>query len=389
MSIDRTRDFLDLTATRRAPGVRSTPLQATATAATQHLGDLQSNSAFTAEAHSVSRTLQSTSAKLAVLAKLVKKRGMLGDTGKEIERLTASIKSDMSAMSGRLDLLQGYVNHRKSAAQAAGVTPGKPLKPTQTSNAQHSASSNSADDVVLSSSHGLSHGAAVVGQLQGHLFAVTRSLKGVLEQRTESMRVQAGRRQHFGSVRDLGKPLDVSSAAGAVGEAAASVPTGATVIAMPDGRHRAGSTGTGGVSGSGSGQHRDQRMGSRLLTGAEAGQALAPASTDSAAFFQQMSLALPASAEQAYVDDRAADVESIHRHINDLAGMFGRLAHVVAEQGEQVERLEDSTALAVRHVEEGQSQLVRYFERVSDNRALLLRVAGVLVFFLILFAMLA
>lgn len=59
---------------------------------------------------------------------VVKKRGMLGDTGAEIDRLTGSIRGDMRSLSERLDALQAYVARCKSTAHAAGVAPGKPLK---------------------------------------------------------------------------------------------------------------------------------------------------------------------------------------------------------------------------------------------------------------------
>lgn len=88
---------------------------------------------------------------------------------------------------------------------------------------------------------------------------------------------------------------------------------------------------------------------------------------------------LQPNAETAYLDARAADVEAVQAHIADLAHMFGRLNAVVAEQGELVERLEDSTEAALRNVEAGQSQLQRYWQRVSDNRILLVRAVGVLV----------
>lgn len=137
MSLDRTRDFLDLVSAvpsrRGGPPVaqRATPLAATAADSHRAESRLQSRSAFTTEAQAVSRTLQSTTSKLAVLAKrecvvchcyrrdlgkrrrslaVVKKRGMLGDTGAEIDRLTASIRVDMRTLSERLDVLQAGVS---------------------------------------------------------------------------------------------------------------------------------------------------------------------------------------------------------------------------------------------------------------------------------------
>ena len=52
---------------------------------------------------------------------------------------------------------------------------------------------------------------------------------------------------------------------------------------------------------------------------------------------------------------------------------------MVAEQGALVERLEDNTESAMASMEAGQAQLARYWEKVSSNRGLVLRVASVLV----------
>jgi syntaxin 5 len=91
--------------------------------------------------------------------------------------------------------------------------------------------------------------------------------------------------------------------------------------------------------------------------------------------------------ESALLETRAHDVQAIERHINDLSQLFSRLAVVVAEQASLVERIEDNTTDALSNMEAGQAQLARYWERVSSNRGLVMRVASTLVVSAVLFAL--
>jgi t-SNARE complex subunit (syntaxin) len=106
---------------------------------------------------------------------------------------------------------------------------------------------------------------------------------------------------------------------------------------------------------------------------------------DPGSAFQQLTQAQVAP-EGAYLEARASDVAQVERHIHELAGLFGRLATVVAEQGALVERIEDDTDTSLRDVEAGHAQLVRYMARVSSNRLLAAKIFGVLVAFIVLFA---
>ena len=239
-----------------------------------------------------------------------------------------------------------------------GAQPGRPLAAKSGPDAAaHAGTGSAADADVLSSIQGLNHSDAVVGQLKGQLLGQTVSLKTLLQTRAESVHAQAGRRAQFGGARDLGRPLDftatiAAAAGGAGGHGAANANSAASAHERPSET----AISIGGMGGGGGG-----------------------------AFAQmEQSQLLP---EAALVESRAADVAAIERHIGEISAMFTRLANVVAEQGGMVERIEDDLEAAHASVDAGQAQLTRYWQRVSSNRALALRLGAVTVGAVVLFVL--
>lgn len=92
-------------------------------------------------------------------------------------------------------------------------------------------------------------------------------------------------------------------------------------------------------------------------------------------------------AESAYLEARASDVIALERQIGDLSSMFGRLATLVSEQGEQVSRIEDNVSATLTNVQASQGLLERALVRARDNGALAVRVSAVLLFFVMMFVL--
>jgi hypothetical protein len=382
---------------------------------------------------------------------------MFDESGAEVERLTLSIKADMEAQSGRLDGLQvsatslaaaclscdaltygwsrsaphthtflsrrpplcltlstvqDYIARKRAEAVAGGAKPGRPLpsaedalgagKPAAPSGGRVVGAGTPHPPDLLNSVQGISHGDVIVGQLKGQLLGFTRSLKGILQERSEAMKAQADRRQQFGAVRDLGRPLSLAPVSTAAGGGGLPPMGGAALAAAsgPAGGWRGGSAagGPGGVAASQQPQplwqqqhalpqHQQPQQSDHAVVsfGGGGGGSASPSTPSAADAFQQMSQAQLVP-EAAFLNARAQDVQQIERHIHDLSSLFSRLAHVVAEQGALVERIEDETESALQNMEAGQAQLGRYWERVSSNRGLALRVASMLVGAAILFS---
>ena len=94
-----------------------------------------------------------------------------------------------------------------------------------------------------------------------------------------------------------------------------------------------------------------------------------------------------ADAEAAYLEARAGDVQALEAHIADLGSLFGRLAGLVAQQGEAVARIEDNAGSAAASVDAATLQLRRASLRADAgaNGVVAMRVTVVVVVALVLF----
>lgn len=88
---------------------------------------------------------------------------------------------------------------------------------------------------------------------------------------------------------------------------------------------------------------------------------------------QRQAMVLEQNARQRL--DHALDVE---KEIGKLGEVFSRFAGLVAQQAEVVERLDDDVEGARSEVDAGHSELSRAHERITRNRALYLKIFGVL-----------
>lgn len=76
---------------------------------------------------------------------------------------------------------------------------------------------------------------------------------------------------------------------------------------------------------------------------------------------------------------------AIESTINELGTIYQQLAHLVAEQGETVQRIDFNIEDMSLNVLGGQNQLARYLRRVSSNRFLIAKMFIGLIIFIIIF----
>lgn len=86
-----------------------------------------------------------------------------------------------------------------------------------------------------------------------------------------------------------------------------------------------------------------------------------------------------------YVQQRAETMHNIESTIVELGGIFQQLAHMVKEQDEAIGRIDANIHEAEMNVEAGHREILKYFQKVTGNRALMFKVFGVLIFFFIFF----
>lgn len=97
---------------------------------------------------------------------------------------------------------------------------------------------------------------------------------------------------------------------------------------------------------------------------------------------QQMALLEEQSAE--YLQERNRAVESIESTINEVGNLFQQLATMVSEQGEEIQRINYNVEDIEMNINGAQRELLKYYNSISNNRWLYLKIFAVLIFFFLL-----
>ncbi|XP_024876108.1 syntaxin-5 [Temnothorax curvispinosus] len=188
------------------------------------------------------------------------------------------------------------------------------------------------------SHHIASHSSSIVMALQSKLANMSNHFKSVLEVRSENMREEQSRRQQFtqGSLSTMLPPSVVSG-----------------------------------------------KQGSLLLQEEISGNSVAidlePAMS------QQLQQQFIQDDTDAYVQSRAETMQNIESTIVELGGIFQQLAHMVKEQEEMVERIDSNIEDTELNVEAAHTEILKYFQSVTSNRWLMIKIFAVLIFFFIFF----
>ena len=178
------------------------------------------------------------------------------------------------------------------------------------------------------------HSSNVIDALRSRLVHTSQSFKSTLQTRTRSMKDAANRRSRYTSDR----PTSFESA-----------------LFKHDDQQQEGSGGGGG--GMGGGAYGDTQ--STTLSMA----------TNNTQYFRQ----------------RHEAVRQIEAAVNEVGEMFQDFTRLVHEQEEMVVRIDTDVDDAVRDVDAGSSELMRYLSNLSSNRGLILKIFAVLFVFLLFF----
>ncbi|XP_055711002.1 syntaxin-5 [Phlebotomus papatasi] len=198
-----------------------------------------------------------------------------------------------------------------------------------------------------SGKHLLSHSSNMVVALQAKLVNMSNDFKQILEVRTENLKHQKTRRDQF-SQGPVTNSLPPSSMRGST--------QGSLLLSEQD----------------------DDSVHISLGDNASASQPLLPR--------QQMQQQLMLYDESDnYVQQRAETMQNIESTIVELGGIFQQLAHMVKEQEEMVERIDSNIQDTELNIEAAHGEILKYFQTVSKNRWLMIKIFGVLILFFIFF----
>lgn len=290
-----------------------------------------------------------------------------------------------------------------------------------------------------------SHWSSVAEVLKGRVLGATRAFQDALRIRSENLREQSERRRTlarstWAPLVDLSSPL--FAGAGALTPVAANANTpaagmpgggspqpsaaaGALPGALPGNGGNSGTSGNSGSSsdpfshslgpvGASGARRRPNALGTAAGSGGgESGSAspslpAGPAAAGSSALGMSGKYGRPQPATSSgygppglagtavasytaqqlarYHDaaSRAAEMRAVESTIVELGQMFTRMASLVAEQGEMVDRIDADMAVTLDNVTEAHSQLQTYYASIMTNRGFIVKLFGVAIFVCVL-----
>ncbi|OCT81703.1 syntaxin-5 [Xenopus laevis] len=181
--------------------------------------------------------------------------------------------------------------------------------------------------------HLQTHSNTVVVSLQSKLASMSNDFKSVLEVRTENLKQQRSRRDCF-SQGQAALPLHHNS-------------LGPSVLLQDDSRRQGEVT---------------IEMDSRVS--------------------QQLQLI---DEQDSYIQSRADTMQNIESTIVELGSIFQQLAHMVKEQEETIQRIDGNVEDTQLNVEGAHQEILKYFQSVTSNRWLMIKIFLILIVFFIIF----
>ncbi|PWN26998.1 t-SNARE [Jaminaea rosea] len=336
---------------------------------------------FAIKAAAIGKDITDTTAKLARLAQLAKKKSLFDDRPVEISELTYIIKHDLAAINRQLADLQAQSKGAQQQQQKKGRLE--------------------------------EHRSNVVTLLQSNLASATTAFQDVLEVRTQNMKMARDRTEQFAYGGQGGGPSGGMQQQGDNSVLRSRQPPSSQILHRPDSplynptRQRGAAAAAAGRSQPASAGADDgydpKAKGGQVATRAGGYQALPPDDRSGGAggggggddFLaldmgggrsdQFMQMQLMENGENQYMQQRSTAIESIESTISELGQIFSQLAHMVAEQRETVQRIDDNIMDVADNVSGAQRELLKYYNSVASNRWLMLKIFGVLIVFFLLF----
>ncbi|KAJ3038635.1 cis-Golgi t-SNARE syntaxin [Rhizophlyctis rosea] len=342
-------------------------------------GAITTKSEFAKAAAQIGREINSTVTKLQKLTLLAKRKSLFDDRPVEINELIYIIKQDIAKINNQIAQLSAYL--RKNGAAAALAPAGSTAPPSAAAKQNRQIQEHSTN---------------VITSLQSKLAVTSNEFKNILEIRTQNMKDQKERRDQYSFAPQAG--------AGGGG----------------------GLLGIGGSSGGGLSDsplyHPDRRNTPALTP--EMGRGPTPFGTPQQPFTipssttdptprpsqdgavvidftsgststiipdpsqNQLQLTAPnQTLNMELIESRSQAIESIEATIAELGQIYQHVAQMVASQREQVQRIDENVMDVETNVIGAHGELMKYYQNISSNRWLMMKVFAVVVIFFLVFVL--
>jgi syntaxin 5 len=333
---------------------------------------ITSKSEFARASAAIARDINSTMGKLHKLTQLAKKKSLFDDRPVEINELIYIIKQDIQKINLQIKGLSSYLANYKATGQ-------------------------------IRNKQSEEHSSQVITSLQSKLASTSSSFKTVLEIRTQTMKDQKSRRDQYSfSNAPTSSPLPSFT-----NNSNSNINNSNTVNAAP-------LTHAGPV---------PQSTPQQLTSPAEVSSLFTPAASFQSPLYNQdsnglrnrtntangdvvldlgMGAMVPHQQQQQqqllysgqqganleYINSRAEAIESIESTIAELGSIYQQFAQILSTQRDMVQRIDDNVVDVEMNVMGGEQELMRYFQNMSSNRWLMIKVFAVLIAFFLLFVLL-
>eukprot|EP00428_Durinskia_dybowskii_P065843 CAMPEP_0170384080 /NCGR_PEP_ID=MMETSP0117_2-20130122/15811_1 /TAXON_ID=400756 /ORGANISM="Durinskia baltica, Strain CSIRO CS-38" /LENGTH=330 /DNA_ID=CAMNT_0010639813 /DNA_START=49 /DNA_END=1038 /DNA_ORIENTATION=- len=328
---DRTQEFLKQVATTK-PVASSSGLYS----AKKGLEVPKTRTAFNEAASEVAKGVHKTSALLTKLTNLVRRQGLFDDPTEEINGLIFRIKQDLDDLNSKCDAAQQYVDGKKSMF----------------------------GEVNQSAAHNVK----VVSHLKTDLMHTTKDFKTVLEMRSSKMKDQQVRKVELTGKGVLSPMRSITardqqqqsrqaeSHNQKVSFGDSSTSSSALLHRTPQ-KTKLPSPYGNQLYGDFNNNNNNNSSGSNAFYSGD---------VETPMEHQQLLLD-PIGAESQYFDARERAVTEVERTIGELGSLFNRLATMISEQQELVERVDEDIESATTDANRAQDILMRTYEQVSSN----------------------
>lgn len=306
-------------------------------------------SEFNSAAADIAKGVHRTANMLSKLTNLVRKQGLFDDPTDEINSLIFRIKQDLDELNSKCDTAQQFIDSSKGFF-----------------------SSDSKNQATQ-------HNSKVVGQLKSELMSTTKDFKTVLEMRSSKMKDQQQRKLEL-TGKGMLSPIRA-------GEASSS--SSASAYSQQGNAHL------------GLTQRHNNAPGPKVLPSPYMDSASTPllygnsieenGGSNSGMVYDashtQQLLLEPITGNSQYYDSREKAVSEVEKTIGELGTLFKRLATMISEQQELIERIDDDVENAVENTNNARNALLKAYENVSSNRGLYMKIGAILAVFLLLFVL--
>ncbi|PIN20640.1 SNARE protein SED5/Syntaxin 5 [Handroanthus impetiginosus] len=324
---DRTSEFLSLSKTlRRIGGNVVTPQHSQSN---DPVAVTLDRSEFNKKASRIGLRIHQTSQKIDRLSNLTKRSSIFDDRSKENEELTVLIKNDITTLNMAITDLQ--------TLQTMEIGDGN----------------YSGDRVV--------HLTAVCDDLKNRLMNVTKQFQDVFTTRTKNIKAHENRKQIFSCQRSSLLGNFVGGLSPCLGGGTRSS------------RYSTGGSQQPSVS-IGNGVQVGSQLRRRMGTDAN------PSPQMEASMLQQV-----VPRQESISQSRTVALQNVESTISELSGIFTHLATMVAQQGELAIRIDDNMDESLANVEGASNALLKYLNKISSNRWLMIKIFLVLILFLVIF----